>query len=458
MEERTVAAVSTPLGKGGVALVRVSGDEAVEICEKVFYPKSGKKLSEIKPGTAIYGYIYSEKERIDDGMAVVFRAPRSFTGEDTVEITCHGGIFITECVLEAVLSAGASPAGPGEFTKRAFLSGKLGLSQAEAIADVIDAASKEQVRLASANTRGVLSREVGELSDRLENILSSTYAYIDYPDEDLTDVTPEEMKNELSDVILSLTKLIDTYHTGKAVRDGIDTVILGKPNTGKSSLLNLLCRENRAIVTDKAGTTRDLIEEKVTAGRVTLNLCDTAGIRETDDKVEKIGVERANDRAKGAALLFAVFDCSRQADNEDFAVVKSIREMNNAKIAVINKCDLEKKLDFAPFADAFDKTVEISALTGEGAQELIDTVNEMYFSEEIDYDKTAIVSNARQFSSLTEAKKRLEAALSALETGQTQDIAALDIELALSSLFSLDGREVSERIVDGIFSRFCVGK
>lgn len=458
MEERTVAAVSTPLGKGGVALIRVSGEEAVGICEKVFCPKSGKKLSEIKAGRAVYGDIYSESERIDDGMAVVFRSPRSFTGEDTVEITCHGGILITECVLAALLSAGASPAGPGEFTKRAFLSGKLGLSQAEAIADVIDAASKEQIRLASANTRGVLSREAGGIAEKLENILSSTYAFIDYPDEDLTDVTPEEMIKELDGIVQSLTGLIDTYHTGKAVREGIDTVILGKPNTGKSSLLNMLCRESRAIVTDEAGTTRDVIEEKVTAGRVTLNLCDTAGIRETDDKVEKIGVERANDRARGASLLLAVFDSSQEADADDFSVVKSIRGMHSAKIAVLNKCDLKRKLDFSPFADAFDKTVEISALTGEGAQALIDTVNGMYFSEEIDYNTTAIVSNARQFSSLTEAKKRLEAALSALNAGQTQDIAALDIELALSALFSLDGREVNERIVDGIFSRFCVGK
>lgn len=457
-EGMTVAAVSTPFGKGGVALIRVSGDDAVSVCEKVFFPKGNRALCDIEPRTAVYGDIVSCGEHIDDGMAVVFRAPHSYTGEDTVELTCHGGTYITGCVLEAVFAAGAHPAPAGEFTKRAFLSGKLSLSQAEAIADVIDAGSREQVRLAGANARGALTKEIDEITDKIENIITSTYAYIDYPDEDLTDITPDEMRDQILGVGTALKKLAQSYHMGKAIRDGVDTAIIGKPNTGKSSLLNMLCREERAIVTDIEGTTRDIIEERVSLGRVTLNLCDTAGIRQTDDSVEKIGVNLALGRAQSAELLLAVFDISRDMDECDTEIIGMIESAPGKKIAVLNKCDLKRRFDFTPYAGIFDKVVELSALTCEGKEELVRAINGLYIAGEIDYDSTSIVSNARQYAEIVKASDAVERAICALDEGQTQDIAALDLEIALSELSELDGRAVNERIVDGIFSRFCVGK
>lgn len=454
----TVAAVSTPFGKGGVALIRVSGDEAVSVCEKVFFPKGNQKLGDITPRTMVYGDIVSCGERIDDGMAVVFRAPHSYTGEDTVELTCHGGTYVTQCVLEAVFAAGAHPAGAGEFTKRAFLAGKLSLSQAEAVADVIDATSREQVRLAGANVRGTLKREINEITEKIENIITSTYAYIDYPDEDLTDITADEMREAVSEVNAALGRLAQSYHMGKAIREGVDTAIIGKPNTGKSSLLNMLCREERAIVTDIEGTTRDIIEERVNLGRVTLNLCDTAGIRKTEDSVEKIGVGLALGRAQSAELLLTVFDLSRDMDECDTALIERVKDAPGVKIAVLNKCDLQRKFDFTPYAGIFDRIIELSALTGEGGEKLVETINELYITGDIDYELTSVVSNARQYAGIVKARSSVERALSALDAGQTQDIAALDLEIALSELSELDGRKVSERIVDGIFSRFCVGK
>lgn len=454
----TVAAVSTPFGKGGVALIRVSGDEAVSVCEKVFFPKGNQRLGDITPRTMVYGDIVSCGERIDDGMAVVFRAPHSYTGEDTVELTCHGGTYVTQCVLEAVFAAGAHPAGAGEFTKRAFLAGKLSLSQAEAVADVIDAASREQVRLAGANVRGTLKREINEITEKIENIITSTYAYIDYPDEDLTDITADEMREAVAEVNSALGRLAQSYHMGKAIREGVDTAIIGKPNTGKSSLLNMLCREERAIVTDIEGTTRDIIEERVNLGRVTLNLCDTAGIRKTEDSVEQIGVGLALGRAQSAELLLTVFDLSRDMDECDTALIERVKDAPGVKIAVLNKCDLQRKFDFTPYAGIFDRVIELSALTGEGGEKLVETINELYITGDIDYELTSVVSNARQYAGIVKASSSVERALSALDAGQTQDIAALDLEIALSELSELDGRKVSEKIVDGIFSRFCVGK
>ena len=457
-EKDTVAAISTPYGRGGVALIRVSGPEAVVILSRVFVPKSGISMEKIEPGRLVYGQVRHGSEVVDDGMAVVFRAPRSFTGEDTAEITCHGGILVTERVLGAVFAAGAVPAGPGEFTKRAFLNGKLALSQAEAIADIIDAHSVEMLWLSGANSRGALKREIDRIERTLTEIVAAAYVDTDFPDEDLSGMDVPEMTARLKEVCADLDKLIASYRTGKAVSEGINTVLAGKPNTGKSSLLNLICGEERAIVTDVAGTTRDVLEEKVVIGRVTLNLCDTAGIRTARSKVEQIGVEKAETRLDGADLILAVFDSSIPLDRYDAHFIDRMRSVNAAKIAVINKSDLPKQMDPYQIEGLFDRIVFVSAATGEGKQELFDTIEGLYTEGKIDYDTTAIVANARQHAALEQAREAVAGALDALRRGCTADVAALELELALARLCETDGRRVSETVVTEIFHRFCVGK
>ena len=453
-----VAAVSTPFGRGGISVIRVSGDNAVAVCEAVFVPGSGKPLSLLEPNRTVWGRIYAEGEPIDDGMAVVFRAPRSFTGEDTVEISCHGGILLTKKVLEAVFAAGAAPAGPGEFTKRAFLNGKLGLSQAEAIIDLIDAESTEKIRMAGAAARGVLSRTCEEIYTLLKNAVTSTYAFIDFPDEDLTDMTTDELSAAVSEARERLTRLAASYKVGKAVNEGIRTAIVGKPNTGKSSLLNALTGEERAIVTDVAGTTRDVIEESVVIGRVVLRLADTAGIHDTADTVEKLGVARSLKAAEQAELVIAVFDGSRPFDEDDKALAETLRALSCPVIAVSNKADLPVCADPASLGVPFAKILSVSAQKGEGLDMLCETIETLFVGGEIDYQTEGVIANARQYAAVQTALSHTERALEALQSGYTQDIAGMDLELALAALGELDGRAVSGDIVDSIFHNFCVGK
>lgn len=453
----TVAAVSTPYGKGGVALIRVSGEDAVAICDRVFKRAAGT-LADAPAREALYGSFVRDGEIIDTGLATVFRAPASFTGEDVVELSCHGGILVTETVLGAVLAAGAEPAPAGEFTKRAFLSGKLSLSAAEAVADIIDAHSPEMLRLSGANARGALAKELDTLHERLQSVIASCYVDADFPDEELSDMSSEEMLAAFSELLADTERLCATYRTGKAVREGIDTVIAGKPNTGKSSLLNMLCGAERAIVTDIAGTTRDILEEKVVVGKVTLNLCDTAGIRATRSRVEKIGVERAKERIDHAELVLAVFDASAPLDRYDAKIIESIRALKAAKIAVINKTDLQKKMDPYQLDNVFDKVLYISCATGDGKDELFAEIEALYTDGKIDYDTTAVVANARLYAALSGTAQALRTACEALRAGQSPDIAAIEGELALSRLSEGDGRAVADGIVDEIFHRFCVGK
>ena len=357
--DTTVAALSTPYGRGAIAMIRMTGDRAIEIAEAVFIPRSRMRLSALEPGRSAYGVIMSDGRIIDDGVAVLYRAPHSYTGEDMAEICCHGGILVSRLVLQALFDAGALPAGAGEFTRRAFLNGKLKLSQAEAIMDVIDAETPGGLRLAGAAERGRLSGRVGELYDGLKTLISSAYAYIDYPDEDLTDVTVEEMKRRLDELIASAGELKDSYKTARAVCEGIKTVICGKPNVGKSSLLNLLTGEDAAIVTETAGTTRDIITRSVACGEVLLRLSDTAGIHETDDGVESLGVKRAVNAVASAQLVLAVFDGSRQPDAEDAELLTLLKDAGGERIAVINKTD--EVDEYAPeYVKHFTNSVRIA--------------------------------------------------------------------------------------------------
>lgn len=453
-----IAAISTPYGRGGIAVLRISGDGAIECADKMFRLPSGRRLCDVAGGSVVYGEILHSGERIDDGCAAVFRAPRSFTGEDTVEISCHGGVLITQKVLESILACGARPALGGEFSKRAFISGKMSLTEAESIMDIIDAESDDALKVAAAAQEGILSKKIDALHDRLVALLSQVYVYIDYPDEDLTDVTSDEAADILRSVLSETNGLLATYSTGRAVSKGISAVICGRPNTGKSSLLNRILGRERAIVTDVAGTTRDTIEENAMLGQVPLHLVDTAGLHETGDRVEALGVERSRQSLEDAELVFAVFDASKPLTAEDGEVLAMLRvEKRERTVIVLNKTDVDMKIAEADFED-FPDVIKFSCRTGEGMDALAEAVNKRYIDGRLDLRHDAVISNARQYAALKRAQEALENALCCLQNGTSPDVAGLDIEDAIGALGQLDGRSVGEEIVHGIFSRFCVGK
>ncbi|MBQ7336729.1 MAG: tRNA uridine-5-carboxymethylaminomethyl(34) synthesis GTPase MnmE [Clostridia bacterium] len=458
----TIAAVSTPRGKGGVAMLRVSGAEAVQICEKVFVPKNGKKLSDLSVRTAIYGAFFAtepdgSRVSVDDGIATVFHSPASFTGEDTVELCCHGGILLTETVLSALIAAGARLAEAGEFTRRAFLNGKMGLSAAEALGNLLEAQTHEQMALAHAGTGGRVEAKCREIYEALRDVLASIYARIDYPDEDLADLSREEMIDALSGCVRMLEALAATYRTGHAVAEGIATVICGKPNVGKSSLYNRIVGREAAIVTDVKGTTRDVLSETAALGRVTLRLYDTAGLHETSDPVEQIGIDRARRTMEDAELIFAVFDGTVEPDEEDLTLVNALQNSAATVVAVINKADLNCQSK-AFYRAHFTHTVLLSAQNGNGMDELIRLVEEQFTAGEIDVRRDAVLTNARQNGAALSALTSLRHAVESLEVGLPTDVCCTDVEQAMEAISELDGRAVSEDIVSQIFARFCVGK
>ena len=368
----TVTAISTPPGKGGVAVIRVSGDGALAVAEKCFSPKDKKPVSEHPPRRAIYGAILLDGEMVDDGLLVYFPAPHSYTGEDVIELSCHGGPLLTGMVLEATLKAGAIPAPAGEFTRRAYLSGKLSLSDAEAVGLAIDAVTRSQVRLAASDSREKLAGAVGELHDRLLSLLSSLYAGIDYPDEDLADLSNDEVKEGIGAILSDLSSLRDTYRTGRAIREGIPAALAGKPNVGKSAVFNRLLGRDAAIVTEIPGTTRDVLEYPLSVGRALLRLADTAGLRETSDPVETIGVERAKKTIGGAEVLLLVLDLSRPLEDEDRELLSLARDFAGVPALLLNKSDLPAvwgKDDLPADAPA---AFPVSAATGEGFDAWLD--------------------------------------------------------------------------------------
>ena len=462
----TIAAISTPHGKGGVAVIRISGSDAIAVAERVFRPKSGKSLRALAPNMTVYGEINMPAagdhppQNIDDGMAVCFHAPRSFTGEDTVEISCHGGILVTGQVLSAILTAGARQAEAGEFTRRAFINGKLTLSEAEALGALLEAQTQGQLLLSRNGMSGILSGELKTLYDSLCEIVTSVYAKIDFPDEDLAELSSAEIQTRLTAICTKLNKLCATYSTGRAVCEGIRTVICGRTNAGKSSLYNHLVGREAAIVTDIAGTTRDLLEETVTVGHVMLRLCDTAGLRESDDPVERIGITRAKEQLAQAECILAVFDRSASLTEEDLSLLDRLRASTVPVLILLNKCDLEAAWDADSVLDGFsaENILVISTARNHGVDALRDRLEAMFLDGTLDLRSDAIVANARQYAALLRAMEHIRNAQDAADAAFSEDVSCVDLELAMSALAEVDGRAVTEDIVSQIFSHFCVGK
>ena len=447
MKERTIAAISTPPGVGGIAVIRVSGDDAVAIVGKIF--KSTKNLLDVPTHTVHYGHITDDSgEVIDEVLVTVMLAPRSFTGENVVEIGTHGGFVASKRVMKALIKNGAYPAGPGEFTKRAFLNGRIDLSEAEGVIDIINAKNEQAQKNALGQASGRLSMKIEEIRGSLVSLAASMQVIIDYPDEELEDVTIEDIGRKCLVEKENIEELIESSKRGKLFTEGILTAIVGRPNVGKSSLLNILAGEERAIVTDIAGTTRDVIEESVDLGGIILRLMDTAGIRETADQVEKIGVERSYESIEKADLVLAVFDGSCPLNEQDMEILEKTK--NSKRIIVINKSDIgaEVTLD----------GIEISAKTGMGIDKLSDTVKKMYEWGEIEKNDAPMVTNMRHIKALYKAKESLENVVAGAGNFIPSDILSIDLCDAIDALGEITGAVVSEDIVAEIFHNFCVGK
>lgn len=451
----TIAAISTAQGEGGIGVIRVSGDGAIEIADKVFKNINNKKLSDMKGYTAAFGSIVFEGEKLDEAVALVFRAPHSYTGEDVVELSCHGGMYITKQVLRAVFEAGAVPAEAGEFTKRAFLNGKLDLTEAEAVIDIISAKSRSAARSAICVKEGALRKKITEVKDALLSLTAHLSAWADFPEEDIAEVSEEDILVTCEKAELTLKRLLDTYDSGQAVKQGIDTVIAGRPNVGKSTLMNLLSGTEKSIVTDIPGTTRDVVEDTVLVGDVILRLSDTAGLRDTDDAVEKIGVDRARKKLSQCGLLLAVFDNSRELDSDDLELIEMSREVPT--VAIINKTDLEAKLDISKIKYNISNIVYVSAAKGEGREDIINAVEKIAGTQNLNPSE-GILSNERQRSNVYNALNSVREAKAAVETGMTFDAVTVSLEDAISELLEMTGEKTSDEVIDRVFHNFCVGK
>ena len=452
----TVAAVSTPFGKGGVAVIRLSGEEALAIVSKVFFPMGGKTLSDYPPRTAVYGLIRDPEsdEVLDDGLCTLFPAPHSFTGEDTAEISCHGGVLVTRNVLEACLRAGARQALAGEFTRRAYVNGKLAMERAEALGNLLDAGNDEQVKLARAGMNGLLTSSAEGVYADLMNVLCNMEAGMDFPEEDLTEMPVGEIRATLQRAETATQSLIRTYRTGHAIAEGVPTVICGRPNVGKSAFYNRLVGREAAIVTDIAGTTRDVLTDTVTLGKVTLRLSDTAGLRESADPVERIGVERAKAALSEAELVLVLTD-NRGEDPETQELIRSLAEQGRTLIRVYTKSDISVP---AQIPDDGIPTVVLSSVTGEGFEALTRTVESAFIDRDLRMGEEAVVFSARQAAALRETAACIASALEDLDAGLPYDICAGDVRAAMGELGLLCGREMRQEVLDEIFSRFCVGK
>ncbi len=451
----TIAAIATAQAAGGVGIIRVSGENAQNICDKVFKSVSGKTLVESKGYRAHFGRVFDADGDIDECVALVFKAPHSYTGENVVELSCHGGLFVMKRTLRAVLAAGAEPARAGEFTERAFLNGKMDLTQAEAVMDLIGAQGKQAANAALSALDGSLSREISENTVKLVNVCAHLSAWVDYPDEEIEELGTDEMLDTVCEVKKSLEKLISTYDSGKVLTEGVKTAIVGRPNVGKSTLMNMLVGRRRSIVTNIAGTTRDVVEETVTLDGISLHLSDTAGIRESDDPIEAIGVDIAKEKLNQSEFVIAVFDGSEELAEEDEDILNFCKD--KLCLGVINKTDLDVKNVREKIEKYISTIVEISAEKENGKDELESAVHMLLQTDKIDTTQ-AMITGERQYLATKEALTCVEEAKQALEYGLTLDAVNVSLDCAIEKLLELTGKKASEEVVNEIFSQFCVGK
>lgn len=450
-----IAAISTPLGTGGVGIIRISGKNATEIADRIFVSVNGKKLSSSKGYRAYFGRIFDGETAVDEVVCLVFRAPHSYTGEDVVEINCHGGVVLLKKILRLVLQNGAQAAAPGEFTKRAFLNGKLDLSEAESVMTLISAQGEQGANAAFNQLEGSLSRKIEKINSSLLSLAAHIAAWVDYPDDEIEELGNNELYSTIYNAHLELCALLSNFDSGMAVTNGVEAAIVGKPNVGKSTLMNLLTGYDRSIVTEIEGTTRDVVEETVNLNGCILRISDTAGMRETGDIVEKLGVERSRKKLERAAIVFAVFDLSKPLSDEDKELIDECKDKN--VIPIINKTDLEPRLDVDYIKNKLGSPLFISAKSGDGYNELCDRVAELMGTKNFD-TTSAMLVNERQRICCQKASDALKDALEALNLGLTPDAIGVCIDDAIAVLLELTGQKASEAVVDEVFKQFCVGK
>lgn len=458
MKTDTIAAIATAMSNSGIGIVRISGDEALDVADRIFRPKKGsRKVSDMETHTIHYGYVTDGDEVIDEVMLLIMKAPRSYTCEDTIEIDCHGGVLVMKKILETVLKYGARPAEPGEFTKRAFLNGRIDLSQAESVIDVINAQNELALKSSVSQLQGAVLKKIKAIRAVVLHEIAFIESALDDPEHVSLEGYPEQLHEIMSDAHSKVKKLLDSSDNGKMLKEGINTAIVGKPNAGKSSLLNILVGEERAIVTEIAGTTRDILQEQIQIGGIGLNVIDTAGIRDTEDIVEKIGVNKSREYIEKADLIIYVVDSSTELDENDQEIIEAIQ--NKKAIVLLNKSDLDAKTDASILQTQLNKPIlSISAKNNTGIHELETLIEEMFFSGKLSFNDEVYITNIRQKNALAEAQNSLKMVLQSIADGMPEDFFTIDMMNAYEALGTIIGESVGEDLVNEIFSKFCMGK
>ena len=458
MKTDTIAAIATAMSNSGIGIVRISGDEALDVADRIFRPKKGsRKVSDMETHTIHYGYVTDGDEVIDEVMLLIMKAPRSYTCEDTIEIDCHGGVLVMKKILETVLKYGARPAEPGEFTKRAFLNGRIDLAQAESVIDVINAQNELALKSSVSQLQGAVLEKIKAIRAVVLHEIAFIESALDDPEHVSLEGYPEQLHEIMSDAHSKVKKLLDSSDNGKMLKEGINTAIVGKPNAGKSSLLNILVGEERAIVTEIAGTTRDILQEQIQIGGIGLNVIDTAGIRDTEDIVEKIGVNKSREYIEKADLIIYVVDSSTELDENDQEIIEAIQ--NKKAIVLLNKSDLDAKTDASVLQTQLSKPIlSISAKNNTGIHELETLIEEMFFSGKLSFNDEVYITNIRQKNALAEAQNSLKMVLQSIADGMPEDFFTIDMMNAYEALGTIIGESVGEDLVNEIFSKFCMGK
>lgn len=458
MKTDTIAAIATAMSNSGIGIVRISGDEALDVADRIFRPKKGsRKVSDMETHTIHYGYVTDGDEVIDEVMLLIMKAPRSYTCEDTIEIDCHGGVLVMKKILETVLKYGARPAEPGEFTKRAFLNGRIDLSQAESVIDVINAQNELALKSSVSQLQGAVLEKIKAIRAVVLHEIAFIESALDDPEHVSLEGYPEQLHEIMSDAHSKVKKLLDSSDNGKMLKEGINTAIVGKPNAGKSSLLNILVGEECAIVTEIAGTTRDILQEQIQIGGIGLNVIDTAGIRDTEDIVEKIGVNKSREYIEKADLIIYVVDSSTELDENDQEIIEAIQ--NKKAIVLLNKSDLDAKTDASVLQTQLSKPIlSISAKNNTGIHELETLIEEMFFSGKLSFNDEVYITNIRQKNALAEAQNSLKMVLQSIADGMPEDFFTIDMMNAYEALGTIIGESVGEDLVNEIFSKFCMGK